>query len=389
MSLDTPYRAIFTDLLTDQTLDILPLRDVSFDDYIGKAGSLSGTIPIPNKEIADRVKKVREGRTAVYLERGGDLWWGGIIWTTTLQSSGRGVLTLGIQAATFDSYASRRRIRTDAIAFTTPTDQLDIARRLWAELDLQDDPTPPDPSEPPAEEGKEPRRLGISFGNEKSPEGTPLRTVSWRNGDETVYLDALEQLAALEKGFEHQILVYRDPEDGKRVRQLRLGSPKIVNGATDLVFDRPGSILSYSFPYDATRGGTTALARGASTNANAGTESRPIYPEKPQIASDLLADGWPLIDLSSDHNEVTDTLTLDSLAKRELDEARGTVVIPAISIHLGGIVPPALLGRMARIRITDEWFSEGLNTRYRIIGVKVTPPERGRPDTAELYLEEA
>ncbi|WP_370414393.1 hypothetical protein [Streptomyces fradiae] len=383
MAIDTPYRAIFCDLLTDQTLDILPLRDVSIDDYIGKAGSLSGTIPIPNKEIADRVKKVREGRTAVYLERGGDLWWGGIVWTTTLQSSGRGVLTLGVQAATFDSYASRRRIRTDAISFTTPTDQLDIARRLWAELDLQDDPSVP------PEEGKEPRRLGITFGNEKSPPDYPLRTASWRNGDETVYLDALEQLASLEKGFEHQILVYRDPNDGRRVRQLRLGSPKINNGAADLVFDRPGSILSYSFPYDATRGGTTALARGASTNANAGTESRPIYPAKQQLATDLLADGWPLLDLSSDHNEVTDTLTLDSLAFRELDDARGTVVIPAISIHLGGIVPPALLGRMARVRITDEWFSEGLDTRYRIIGVKVTPPERGRPDTAELYLEEA
>ncbi|MCX2181087.1 hypothetical protein KV205_11170 [Streptomyces sp. SKN60] len=383
MAIDTPYRAIFCDLLTDQTLDILPLRDVSIDDYIGKAGSLSGTIPIPNKEIADRVKKVREGRTAVYLERGGDLWWGGIVWTTTLQSSGRGVLTLGVQAATFDSYASRRRIRTDAISFTTPTDQLDIARRLWAELDLQDDPSVP------PEEGKEPRRLGITFGNEKSPPETPLRTASWRNGDETVYLDAIEQLASLEKGFEHQILVYRDPNDGRRVRQLRLGSPKINNGAADLVFDRPGSILSYSFPYDATRGGTTALARGASTNANAGTESRPIYPAKQQLATDLLADGWPLLDLSSDHNEVTDTLTLDSLAFRELDDARGTVVIPAISIHLDGIVPPALLGRFARVRITDEWFSEGLDTRYRIIGVKVTPPERGRPDTAELYLEEA
>ncbi|MFD5323917.1 hypothetical protein [Streptomyces sp. NPDC127092] len=391
MAIDTPYRAIFCDLLTDQTLDILPLRDVSFDDYIGKAGSLSGTIPIPDKEIADRVKKVREGRTAVYLERGGDLWWGGIVWTTTLQSSGRGVLTLGIQAATFDSYAGRRRIRTDAIKFTTPTDQLDIARRLWQELDLQEDPTPEDPTVPadPNAPAKEPRRLGITFGDEKSPDKeTAMRTAAWREGDETVYQEALDQLASMKGGFEYQILVYRDPNDGKRVRRLRLGSPKIINGAADLVFDRPGSILSYSFPYDATRGGTTALARGASTNTNAGTESRPIF-SRQQIASDLLADGWPLLDLSSDHNEVTDTLTLESLAKRTLDESRGAVVIPAISIHLGGIVPPALIGRFARIRIRDEWYSEGLDHRYRIIGVKVTPPERGRPDTAELYLEEA
>ncbi|MGW0466845.1 hypothetical protein ACWDX6_16450 [Streptomyces sp. NPDC003027] len=366
MSLETPYRAIFCDLITDQTIDILPLRDVSFDDYIGKAGSLSGTIPIPDKEIADRVKKVREGRTAVYLERGGDLWWGGIIWTTTLQSSGRGVLTLSLQAATFDSYAGRRRIRTE-IKYTEPTDQLEIARRLWRELTAGDG------------------CFDIDFGEETSDS---RRTVTWRHGDETVYLEALDQLAALQDGFEHQILVYRDPVSGRRVRQLRLGSPQIRTGATDLIFDRPGAILSYSFPWDATRGGTTAVARGASTNSNAAAESRPLVSSE-QVATDLLADGWPLIDLSSDHNEVTDILTLDSLAKRSLDEARGAVVIPAISVRLGGIVPPALLGRVARIRITDEWYSQGLDARFRIIGVKVTPPERGRPDTAELYLEEA
>lgn len=319
---------------------------------------------------------MREGRTAVYLERGGDLWWGGIVWTSTLQSSGRGVLTLGIQAATFDSYAGRRRIRTD-ITYDTPTDQLEIARRLWRELDVQ--------TYPDAPAGEEPRRLGITFGNE-IPKFQ--KTASWRKGDETVYLEALDQLAATENGFEHQILVYRDPVTGQRIRQLRIGEPKIVTGATDLVFDRPGVILSYSFPYDATRGGTTAVARGASTNANAAAESRPIF-SGTQYASDLLVDGWPLIDLSSDHNEISDQLALDSVAATELAQARGAVVIPSISIHLGGIVPPALLGRVARIRITDEWYSQGLDARYRIIGVKITPPERGRADTAELYLEEA
>ncbi|MEV7275791.1 hypothetical protein [Streptomyces sp. NPDC093111] len=365
MALDTPYRAIFCDLITDQTIDILPLRDVSFDDYIGKAGSLSGTIPIPNQEIAERVKKVREGRTAIYLERGGDLWWGGIIWTTTLQSSGRGVLTLSLQAATFDSYAARRRIRTD-IAYTD-TDQLEIARKLWTELT------------------KPPGCFTVTMGEETSD---TKRTVNYRLGDETVYQEAVDQLAGLQNGFEYQILVYRDPDDGKRVRQLRLGSPKIRTGATDLLFDRPGVILSYSFPNDATRGGTTAMARGASVNSNAGAESRPLFSAE-QVDTGLLVDGWPRIDLSSDHNEIGDQLTLNQVAAAELAEARGAVLIPEVSIHLGGIVPPTLLGRVARIRITDEWFSNGLDARYRIIGVKITPPERGRPDTAELYLEEA
>ncbi|MFD3332931.1 hypothetical protein ACFWV1_09810 [Streptomyces sp. NPDC058700] len=370
MALDTPYRAIFCDLVSDTTLDILPLRDVSFEDYIGRAGSLSGTVPVPDRAIAERAHKIKPGRTTVYLERGGDLWWGGIVWTTNLQSSDRGVVTLGIQASTFDSYASRRRIRTDEFEtrFTQPTDQFVIARSLWKSLS----------------DGLGHSTIDVGDGTEESG---VLRTASWRYGDETVYQEALDQLGAQEKGFEYQILVYRDPADGKRIRQLRLGSP-IRTGATDMIFDRPGAILSYSLPDDATRGGTVALARGASTNSNAGAESRPTvsdlaWPRPP------LPDLWPQLDLSSDHNDVSDKATLNSLAQAAVDGEAGHVQIPEISIRLGGIVPPALLGRTARVRITDEWHPTGLDARYRIVGVKVRPAERGRPDTAELALEGA
>ncbi|MEU1124126.1 hypothetical protein ABZ371_11260, partial [Streptomyces sp. NPDC005899] len=42
------YRAVFCDLRTDQVLDVLPLTETKFDDYIGKAGSLSATVPLPD-----------------------------------------------------------------------------------------------------------------------------------------------------------------------------------------------------------------------------------------------------------------------------------------------------------------------------------------------------
>ncbi|MFD6811688.1 hypothetical protein [Streptomyces anthocyanicus] len=98
-------------------------------------------------------------------------------------------------------------------------------------------------------------------------------------------------------------------------------------------------------------------------------------------------DRWPQLDLSTDYNDVSDKAVLDALATAVLREAQGSVQIPEISIRLSGIVPPALLGRTARIRITDEWHPTGLDARYRIVGVKVRPAERGRPDTAELALE--
>jgi hypothetical protein len=365
----TPYRAIFCDLRSDTVFDILPLRDVTLDDYIGKPGSLTGTVPLPDEALAARARQVHEGRTSVYLERGGDLWWGGIVWTSTLASTDRGVLTLEIQAATFDSYANRRIIRT-ALDWTGThsADQLDIVRGLWASLQH--------------DEGGD---IGVTFGDETSG---VTREVAYRDGDETVFYDAITQLAALDDGFEHQITVYRDPVSARRVRRLRLGSPRITTGSTDLVLDMPGSILAYSFPADATRGGTTARARGASVNDDQAEESRPLVSDV-QVAEDLIAAGYPRVDLTADYNTVTDVPTLNSLATAELAASRGAVVIPEITIRLDDLVPPTLLGRTVRLRIHDAWWAEGLDARYRIIGVKVTPPQRGRPDTADLYLEEA
>ncbi|MEV6839779.1 hypothetical protein AB0N17_35675 [Streptomyces sp. NPDC051133] len=384
MTINTPYRAIFCDLRTDRTIDILPLRDVTVDDYIGKPGSLSGTVPVPDAAMAARVRRIEEGRTSVYLQRGDDLWWGGIVWTSTLQSDDHGVITLGIQAATFESYAGRRMIRAPKPAYDpnyklsfppagqAHSDQLEIARGLWADLQT-------------SLHGGD---IGVTYGNELS-QPPQYRTVTYRDGDETVYLDAIDALAAMENGFEHYISVYTDPATAARVRRLRLGSPKITTGFTDLVLDRPGSILAYSFPRDATRGGTTARARGASVNANQASESRPLA-SAVASADDLIEKaGYPRIDLSSDHNDITDPETLNAFARAELKTATGAVVIPEITIRLDDLVPTALLGRTARIRITDEWWSEGLDARYRIVGVKVDPAQRGRPDTADLYLEEA
>lgn len=380
----TPYRAIFCDLRTDETIDVLPLAQVSFDDYIGKPGSLDGTMPLPNAELAARARHVVEGRTAVYIERGGDLWWGGIVWTRTLQSDTSGVMTLGIQAATFDSYAGRRVIRRP-LAYAQ-VDQLQIVRDLWDYMQQG-------PSGDPGYGGD----IGVTYGDESS---TVFTSASWNDGDETVVADAVDTLANTDTGFEYHIAVYRDPVTGRRVRRLQLGrlddtdqSPtaqvaKIRNGTTDLVLDRPGSILSYSMPYDATRGGTTARARGADVSDDQSTQAGPIIcPEV--VADDLLAGGFPRIDLSSDHSTVTDVPTLTSLARAQLATSRGSVMIPDVVVRLDDLVPPSLLARTARVRITDPWFTEGLDARYRIIGVKVTPPERGTPETAELFLEDA
>ncbi|MFJ8231754.1 hypothetical protein ACIQ9E_17620 [Streptomyces sp. NPDC094448] len=367
MTTVSPYRVLFCDLRTDRVLDSLPLRDVQVDDYIGRVGSLTGTLPIPDAATAARAQALQEGRTAVYLERGGDLWWGGILWTTTLTSDDKGTMSLTIQASTFDSYAARRRIRRDFVS-VGEQDELAFARDLWNYMQ--------------ASPGGD---IGVIVGEEKS--GEPLE-VSWRSTDEIVVDDALREIADADHGFEHYIEVTRDPGTGQRKKRLRLGSPQLEREGADLVLDRPGSILGYSFPRDATRGGTHARVRGGTIERNASQEARQIV-SRVVPDHELIAEGWPQIDLSADLPQVIWPWRLERHAVMLLRRARGTVVIPEVTVRLDDRipVPPQLLGRTVRLRITDEWHPDGFDGRYRVVGIKIAPPQRGRPETAELFLE--
>ncbi|MGW6284198.1 hypothetical protein ACWFRR_04330, partial [Streptomyces sp. NPDC055107] len=53
---DPVYRALFCDLRTDRLLDVLPLTETKFDDFIGKPGSLTATVPLPEGALAARAR---------------------------------------------------------------------------------------------------------------------------------------------------------------------------------------------------------------------------------------------------------------------------------------------------------------------------------------------
>ncbi|MGW6459288.1 hypothetical protein ACWF94_25745 [Streptomyces sp. NPDC055078] len=358
--MDSLYRAVFADLRSDSAIDVLPLQGIEYDDYLGKPGSLSATLPIPDRRMAERVHQLVEGRTAVYLERDGHVCWGGILWTLTPAMDEQGRVTVALQAATFDSYAGRRRIRRDLVF--TNTDELAIVRALWDYMQG----TP----------GGD-----IRVGHAQDRPGAE-RTVTYRDGDETLVEEAINELAGIEPGFEYLVSVHRDPATGLRVKRLLFGSPRIRIGEGTTVLDLPGDILSYSFPRDATRGGTTARARGGTP----GSASRPVISDE-QVAQDLIDGGYPRLDTTSDHSSINDKPVLNAIARADLAALRGPVVIPSVRIRLSAATTPSLLGTTVRLRIRDVWFSEGLDAAYRVIGIRVAPPERGRAETADLYLE--
>jgi hypothetical protein len=365
MPVASPYRVIICDLRTDQLLDVLPVTGLSFDDFIGKMGTCSGTIEITDTRVAARMRlNFIPARTAVYVQRGADIWWGGIMWTRTVQVDSRGYVKVAFQASTFDSYFDKRKIY-DTQTFIGE-EQLDIVRGL---LDYAQGQTGGD--------------IGITYDTLYSNVG---RDRTYNSYDLLNIREQIDLLSNVDNGFEWRMRAYSD-EAGRRVRNLQLGYPKIVSSRNDVMLSAPGQIISYSLPEDGTTTANYWQSRGASTNQDASSESVPLMSTRYFYPTDLDA-GWPRLDGSSDYNTVEDLTTLNAHAVADIKRFRRPIVIPDIEVMLDGRnITPGLLGTTTRLRIKDIWYYEGITLRYRIIGFKVSPPDRGKPETATLYLE--
>jgi hypothetical protein len=361
----TPYRVIICDLRTDQLLDVLPVTGLSFDDYIGKTGTCSGTIEITDTRVAARMRlNFIPARTAVYVQRGSQIWWGGVLWTRTPTVDNRGFAQVQFQASTFESYFDKRQI------FDTQTfvgeDQLEIVRKL---LDYA--------------QGQNGGDIGVTYDQTYSYIG---RDRTYRSYDLLNIREQIDLLSNVEGGFEWRMRAYTD-SSGARVRRLQLGYPKIVTSRTDIMLSSPGKILKYSLPEDGTTVANYWQSRGASTNQDASEESTPLMSARWFYPADLDA-GWPRLDGSSDYNTVSELTTLNAHAQADVKRYRKPIVIPDIEVLMDGrTITPALIGTTTRIRIKDIWYHEGVTLRFRIIGFKVQPPDRGKPETAQLYLE--
>jgi hypothetical protein len=365
--LTAAYRALLTDLRTDQVRDALPITGVRIEDYIGRTGSMTGTLTAPDAATAERIRAaVVPGRTAVWIDRDGELWWGGIIWTAAVTSTARGTPARAeIQAATFDSLFDHRLLTADIVA--EDVEQFEIARRL---VDFAQ-----------SSEGGD-----IGIRTDRTSASGVRRTRRYSRYDLPRIRDLLDKLAAVENGFEWRIRVYRDAA-GERVKELQLGHPHIftTRGPGDTVLDFPGPVTSYRFPYDATTLATHWRSRGA-TDADT---SRPLM-STPFYVIGAMDAGWPRLDGTSDYTTITSRAALDEHAAADLIEAWTRQVIPEITVNLDAAqITPAILGATVRLRIADVWTAGGFAGRYRVVGFTLRAPERGQPETAQLILDAA
>jgi hypothetical protein len=350
------YTYLVADLLTGAILDELPLSGVSFDKKLNDTGSLRAQLSVDDPQIRLREPRIltEPGRTAIYVDRDGDLLWGGIVWTSRYSGANR-VLELG--ASDLLSYLEHRFVfRPEDLTADVPLagDQLTVARQL---VDLAQ-------SHPGGD-------LGIMVTGTASSGVT--RTITYSPADLKPVADALRDLANADDGFDFTVDVSYG-ESGEPERFLRVGFPRLGQPGAPYVWEYGANLIDFTWPADAASMATRVLAQGGSP-----------------VAADptALAAGWPLLEGQVSPSDTTDSAMLDAQVAGELAARRRPVVLPELTVRadLDPVVGGYSVGDDARIVIDDPFFAgEQLDVTVRILGLEVTPGDDAGQEQVKLTV---
>lgn len=355
------------DLRTGRITAEIPLAGAKPGKKLGASGSMSGTWGLSTRWAGgDPYTLTRPARTCLYALRDGTPWWGGIVWTSKYDST-RGVIDLG--AADWWSYFDHRKVLpvlaagTSATAIAqvattwTQTEQNQLARNL---VTLAQSHTGGD----------------IAIQLDASSTGT-LRDRTYTGFDLTDVGEALRQLSQVQGGPDMLFDVAPTLDgNGRPVRTLRLGTPLLGQQGSPWVFETGANIIDYTWPSDGTRMATRAYAVGA------GTDTSQLI----AVAEDSAryADGWALLEADTSYTTVTEATTLQEHANADQTAAKLPVVLPTLVVRGDGtnsegrVVGPSVgdyaPGDDAHVVVTpDLFFTRGLDTTMRIVGIDVDP----------------
>jgi hypothetical protein len=371
------YYLRFADLLTDA--DILEISaPFNLDRRIIQPGALSVTIPVPNSTIGESLLSIVPQKTVCHVYRGDMILGSYVVWAKTVTMDNPGVVSVGIQGSSLESFFYRRRISEDLVY--TGEDQLDIAAGLVADAQIGY-PDYPDS----ADLGIEPVPYAASGVD---------RDRTYLRADGNYAGDLLEALANVDDGFEYIIHTWDAGDGSGRVRRILFGYPSLAVSSPPIVLEQPGNILSFSILYDGTAGATVFTTRGKSDATEAGEEDAPLESD-PAFATEYLDNGWPILDRMADYQNVTVKATLDSYAEWWASARGGPIVIPDFVVSPGEMFEagfsPVALGAETTVVMNNPAYPTILGVPTwgnvsRIIGFELTVDEAGK-DSMKLVIE--
>lgn len=354
---DDGYRSWSTDLLTGRVLSHdLPLAVDSYKyGAVNTFGTLSATISLDAAD--DPLLVLPERRTCLWVSHRDRVVWGGIVWDTDPDITGR---SLRLAAQTWTSYFEHLLIRSTLVY--RGQDPLDIFRAVVAYA-----------------QAKTGANIGVAvdaltsglsitrlYGPGAGDGARPDKPIS----------EAMKDLGEDSPGFEWADDWADDGSTSNPGKHIRLGYPRLgATGAPGLMFEHPGNILNYTWTQAGKGSPNKLYAIGAGDGAAALVESA--------SDSNELAYGYPLLEASTggDHKEVVTKAALRNYAAADLAALGRARLAPQFTVRADTDPLPGdySAGDRIRCRLTSAYHREqldgspGYDGYFRITGIDVKP----------------
>lgn len=369
------YRYLFCDLVTNAVLAELPLKRVKFDSKLNDIGSFSGVLGMadPQATKLQPWSQTPGGRTALYVDRGGRIVWGGVVITRRYSqgrnAGGAGPFLMEIGASEFMWYFNKRLIVADA-AFTA-AEQMTIPGSLINTA-----------------QGVRNGNIGVQV--PAFPASGVVRTQTWAATERKKVAEAIRDMSVLDQGFDWAIRVdygLGGQPAGTPGKQLALGYPRSGNtyNTTGWVFEYPGNVVDYMWPEDSSLQAVTAYVQG-SGSGTAMTQSS-------SSVTSLLDAGYPQLDEVFQAKDQADASVIGARAIAHAKAYSSPVTLPELLVRadLDPVLGSYAVGDDALVRITSPQFpavsgAVGYSMFWRIVAVEVTPQDSAKSERVKLTL---
>lgn len=352
MSLPERWRFLVADLLTNAVQgELTPDGSVTFERLVNGAGSIQISVRLDDANILDGgslIDITEPGKTAIYVERDGEIVFGGIIWTRRYNSSNR---TMTLAGNEFWSYFSRRFV--NYAGSWAGVDQLVIARSLIDVAQL-------DPA----------GNIGVVTGSETCG---VLRDIEFKSNQLGRVADYINDLSLMEDGFD--FIIQCSYVAGVITKSFKLGYPHWGVSKPEAVLEYPGNIVDFGIEEDAAAAWNVGYGVGDGITTG-------------MINQNELNAGYPLLETAVTTKDISDIALLDNLVFRAIYEFGPTNQLTVASVFADETPPVGsyLEGDNIRIRIDDPYrFSGGLDTMKRVLGISFQAGGSG-PDVVGLTL---
>jgi len=342
------YRYLLRDVVSGALLAEMPFEQASYSHVLNAPGAFSGTMALKQPAGVQAVLRsaLSLGRNTLFVERDGVIVWGGFLWTSasdveagTFQLAGEG----------FHSYYRRRLLRADKTY--TGADQATIAVDLldWAHNVVGG--------------------FVIVHTDAVATTGV-LRDRTYLAVERHWVGEAIEQLAAVDGGFNFRYHSFWDPPGSSNIKTRFAVDYPASGQATDLVFEVGTQLSDLKVTGDATHLATHVDAIGATPTA----ASSPLIAA---VADPARLAAMPMLDDVVNLTDVNVLATLEGHAKTRLKRGAAPVRIPQATAD-PALVP--VLGFYKTGDVVTVRGSVGLETldgKFRIAEYTVTVGDAG------------